>query len=179
MTEFKQLPRAQAAPPPFGFPLAQGYIAAPAIKFRKLYEHSVIPTRATPGAACFDLYAAEERVITGSHSIATISTGVEVELPPGHVGLVCSRSGLAAKQGLFVLNAPGVIDEDYRGEIKVILARHEFDQAWTDIVPSIISKGDRIAQLLVYPLPRVEAIEVNELSSTQRGARGLGSTGIN
>jgi dUTP pyrophosphatase len=108
----------------------------------------------------------------------TISTGIAIELPPGHVGLICSRSGLAHKNGLQVLNAPGVIDEDYRGELKIILARHPFSPQWPSEEIFMIEPGMRIAQLMVLPLPQLTVVEVTDLSTTERAANGLGSTGV-
>lgn len=148
------------------------------LKFRRLTSTATLPTRATAGAACFDLYADDTQALDDMRTRRVIGTGIAVELPPGHVGLVCSRSGLAAKQGLFVVNAPGVIDEDYRGEIKVILGRLAYTPQWPDPDVLLIEKGMRIAQLMVLPLPQLEVVEVSELSTTERGVAGLGSTGV-
>ncbi len=125
--------------------------------------------QATPGSAGFDLYAAEAaRIESGCTKV--IPVGIKVEVPEGHAGLVCSRSGLAAKHGVHVLNAPGVIDQDYRGEVKVILHN-------AGPLGFHVARGDRIAQLLVVPvsMPRVDV--VCRLSDTARGEGGLGSTG--
>jgi dUTP pyrophosphatase len=94
------------------------------------------------------------------------------------VGLVCSRSGLAAKEGIHVLNAPGVIDEDYRGEIKIILARQPFSPQWPSPDIVMIESGMRIAQLMILPLPQLTVEEVTDLTTTERGDGGLGSTGV-
>ena len=150
----------------------------PAIRFKRLMPAAKLPERMTEGAACFDLFAAERIIINDSVSYKTIGTGIAVELPLGHVGLVCSRSGLAAKRGLFVLNSPGIIDADYRGEVKVILARQESNAEWSSPVADVIEPGDRIAQLMVLTLPQLGVEEVVELSSTARGEGGLGSTGV-
>lgn len=148
------------------------------LKFKRLTSTAILPTRATAGAACFDLYADERAWVDDMRTRRTISTGIAIELPPGHVGLVCSRSGLAHKQGLHVLNAPGVIDEDYRGEIKVILARHPFSPQWPSEDIFMIEPGMRIAQLMILPLPQLAVVEDTSLSTTERGANGLGSTGV-
>jgi dUTP pyrophosphatase len=101
-----------------------------------------------------------------------------MELPPGYVGLVCSRSGLAAKNGVFVLNAPGVIDEDYRGELKVILGRLAYTPQWPSENYTLVEPGMRIAQLMVMPIPQLAVEEVTHFSTTARGEGGLGSTGV-
>lgn len=151
------------------------------MNYVKLHPDAIPPTQATAGAAAYDLYACEETVIHGFQSRTIVDTGIAIELPSDCVGLVCSRSGLAAKHGIFVLNAPGIIDSDYRGAIKVILSRLPLDTAWPSIEPSfIIRPGDRIAQLLILHLPlwRSAFQEVPALSPTARGEAGLGSTGI-
>jgi dUTP pyrophosphatase len=148
------------------------------IKFKRLTESAILPTRATEGAACFDLYANELHIIDDMRTRRTVGTGIAIELPPGHVGLVCSRSGLAAKEGLFVVNAPGIIDEDYRGELKVILGRLAYTPQWPDPAIFSIEPGMRIAQLMIMPLPQLQVEEVGELSTTARGQGGLGSTGV-
>lgn len=143
------------------------------VKFKKLVSFAIVPNQATPGDAGLDLYALhDEKVEPGKVSI--ISTGIACAIPERHVGLVCPRSGLAAKYGITVVNAPGVIDSSYRGEIKVLL---------TTLVDRFykIQEGDRIAQLLIVPclceggFPASE--EVDELPPTLRGEAGFGSTG--
>lgn len=148
------------------------------LKFKRLTSTALLPTRATAGAACFDLYADERAWLDDMRTRRTISTGIAIELPRGHVGLVCSRSGLAHKEGLQVLNAPGVIDEDYRGELKVILARHPFSPQWPSEDIFMIEPGMRIAQLMILSLPQLAVVEDTSLSTTERGANGLGSTGV-
>ena len=150
----------------------------PVVKFKLLHDKAAMPVRATQGAACWDLMAAEEAYLSPSLSTRLIGTGVAVELPPGHVGLVCSRSGLAAKEGVFVLNAPGVIDEDYRGEIKVILSRLPGNLIWPDMENYLILPGLRIAQLMVLRLAEVQALQAANFSDTARGTKGIGSTGV-
>jgi dUTP pyrophosphatase len=148
------------------------------LKFKRLTSTAIIPTRATAGAACFDLYADEQQWLDDMRTRRTVGTGIAIELPPGHVGLVCSRSGLAAKEGIHVLNAPGVIDEDYRGEIKIILARHPFSPQWPSPDIVMIDSGMRIAQLMILPLPQLAVEEVTDLTTTERGEGGFGSTGV-
>lgn len=99
-----------------------------------------------------------------------VRTGIALALPAAHVGLVCPRSGLALKHGLGVVNGPGVIDEDYRGEVGVILVNHGNETV-------TLTRGDRVAQLVIVPAPRVEIREVASLDETPRGAQGFGSTG--
>ena len=148
------------------------------LKFKRLTSTAILPTRATAGAACFDLYADEQQWLDDMRTRRTVGTGIAIELPPGHVGLVCSRSGLAAKEGIHVLNAPGVIDEDYRGEIKIILARQPFSPQWPSPDIVMIESGMRIAQLMILPLPQLTIEEVTDLTTTERGDGGLGSTGV-
>jgi len=142
-------------------------------------EHSTRPVRATDGAAAFDLCAAESTYLSMTNARATISTGLSVAIPDGYVGLVCSRSGLAAKHGIFVLNAPGVIDSDYRGEVKVILAYQPLNYMWPENTSNfVIEKGMRIAQLMVLPASAVGFVPASTLSHTLRADGGLGSTGV-
>ena len=120
--------------------------------------------------AAWDLHAAEYVVVSDGFR-RVISTGVTLELEPDEVALVCSRSGLAAKHGVFVLNAPGVIDAGYKGEVQVILQNlgdHSFD----------IREGDRIAQLLILKLPQLAQVPERKVIAKIRGTNGLGSTGI-
>ena len=120
--------------------------------------------------AAWDLHAAEYVVVSDGFR-RVISTGVTLELEPDEVALVCSRSGLAAKHGVFVLNAPGVIDAGYKGEVQVILQNlgyHSFD----------IREGDRIAQLLILKLPEVAKVAERKVIAKIRGTNGLGSTGV-
>lgn len=149
----------------------------PVVKFRRMSDRARLPTRATPGSACLDLYAHAPVYMNEIQPYATAGTGIEIELPPGYVGLVCSRSGLAAKQRVFVLNSPGVIDADYRGEIKVLLGMLPRDAAWPSLDTLIFNEGDRIAQLMVLPLPAFNVEEVQHLTPTARADGGLGSTG--
>lgn len=128
-----------------------------------------LPAYATPGAAGIDICSAEDATIfAGERQL--VSTGFAVEIPEGYELQVRPRSGLAAKFGVTVLNAPGTIDSDYRGEIKVNLINHG-DR------PADIARGDRIAQLVLAQAPQAVIEEREELSETERGAGGWGSTG--
>jgi dUTP pyrophosphatase len=128
-----------------------------------------LPSYATAGAAGLDLRADEACTLAPGERRA-VPTGIAVALPPGHEGQVRPRSGLAARHGIAMLNAPGTIDEDYRGEVAVILVNLGQE-------PFEVRRGDRIAQLVVAPVARVEVVEAEELSETPRGTGGFGSTG--
>ena len=140
------------------------------LKVKKLKSEAKFPSYANPGDAGFDLSCTEDfRILPGK--IAIISTGLAFEIPDGYEIQIRSRSGLAAKQGLFVLNSPGTIDSGYRGEVKVILYNaspflHNF------------TAGDRIAQGVPSEVPKVNFIEVTDLTETVRGDGGLGSSGV-
>lgn len=139
------------------------------IKFQKLHPDATVPDLATEGAAGFDLRTIED-VRIPSMGRAKVRTGLSLEIPPGFEGQVRPRSGLAAKHGITVLNSPGTIDSDYRGEIQVILINFGPECAFI--------AGDRIAQLVINALPSISFEETSELSSTDRGEGGFGSTGI-
>ncbi len=138
------------------------------LKVKQLTPSLVVPAYQTKGAAGFDLCAASSGMLVPAET-RVIGTGIAMEIPEGFVGFVCSRSGLAAKHGVFVLNAPGVIDSDYRGEVGVIL-HNAGTEIWT------FKAGDRIAQLVPMPVSRAWIRFVSELSGTERGAGGFGST---
>jgi dUTP pyrophosphatase len=140
------------------------------VQVKRLRPDALVPTQAYPGDAGFDLTACE-RVELGPGERCVIGTGIAVAIPPGHAGLVVPRSGLAARHGLGKVNAPGLIDEGYRGEVKVIL--HNTDRE----APFLIEPGMRIAQLVIVELPQVELVEVEELPESERGQGGLGSSG--
>lgn len=139
------------------------------VKFVKLYDHAVVPSYSHPGDAGMDLYALDHTYLEPD-SWATVGTGIALELPRGFVGLVCPRSGMAARYAVTVLNGPGVVDAGYRGEVKVILSNHG---------PTTyeIHSGDRIAQLVLTPFRAAMLQEVQELENTSRGSGGHGSTG--
>lgn len=150
----------------------------PTVKFKKLVPNAMLPMKATQGAACYDLFACDTVCLDDMRTCKVIGTGIAIELPPGYMGLVCSRSGLAAKEGVFVLNAPGIIDEDYRGELKVILGRLPYTPQWPSEKYTMIEPGMRIAQLMIMPVTSLAVEEVTALTTTARGEGGLGSTGV-
>jgi dUTP pyrophosphatase len=127
------------------------------------------PQYATPGSAGCDLIASEE-VTLAPGKWSAVNTGLYLEIPIGYVAQVCPRSGLALKHGVSVLNAPGIIDSDYRGEVKVILVNH-------NSLRYTVKKGDRIAQLVFMPVVHAELKFISQLSETERGSSGFGSTG--
>lgn len=142
----------------------------PVVKFKKLHADAVVPKYQTTGAAGMDLVACNDEPITlwtGAEAVL-IPTGLSIELPAGYEAQVRPRSGLSLK-GVSVANSPGTVDEDYRGEIKVIMRNHGHT--------IIIHKGDRIAQLVIARVHQGEIVEATELSDTARGAGGFGSTG--
>jgi dUTP pyrophosphatase len=139
------------------------------LKIKKLHPDAIAPSYSHPGDAGLDLFTVEAATIGPSES-KLIKTGISIELPEGTEGQVRPRSGLALKHQITLLNSPGTIDEGYRGEVGVIVINHgkqEFE----------VTKGMKIAQLLVKPVLRVEVEEIDELSDTARGAGGFGSTG--
>jgi dUTP pyrophosphatase len=130
-----------------------------------------LPTAASPGSAGLDLRAAlEAPLVLAPGERRLVPTGLVLELPPGWEGQVRPRSGLALRHGLSLLNAPGTIDSDYRGEVGVVLANLGGE-------PVAIARGDRIAQLVVAPVATVRLEEVDELTATERDSGGFGSTG--
>lgn len=143
------------------------------VQIKKLYEDAVIPTQGSDFAAGADLYAylpGEKMVKIAPHETAMIGSGIAAAIPPEYWGGVFARSGLASKQGLAPANKVGVVDPDYRGEIKVALHNHsEETQA--------VKHGDRIAQFVIVPLPKVQYDVVSELDDTERGDGGFGHTG--
>jgi dUTP pyrophosphatase len=144
------------------------------VRFQKVHESAVIPAKATEGSAGFDLYAflpAAQGISPGDRLL--VPTGIRVEIEPGYEGQIRPRSGLACKEGVTVINAPGTIDSDFRGEVCVgliNLGRTTF----------ILEPGTRIAQLVIQALPRVTVVVLEqgeELGRTERGEGGFGSTG--
>ena len=141
------------------------------VKVKKLNAKAVVPSYGSKYAAGADLYACiEEDIVIPPHKTALIPTGLAMELPVGYAGFIYARSGLATKKGLAPANKVGVVDSDYRGEVKVALLNH------TD-APQIVSAGERVAQMVVAPYLFAEYCEAEELSDTERGAGGFGSTG--
>ena len=131
---------------------------------------SRLPAFAHPGDAGADLTAAEA-VVLPPGGRALVATGMAVAIPAGHAGFVLPRSGLAIRSGVTVINAPGLIDAGYRGEVKVALINHSDE-------PFAIERGDRIAQLVIMSVEQVEYVAVDGLDATSRGDGGFGSTGI-
>lgn len=141
------------------------------VRVKRLNPDAKVPKAAKAGDVAFDLYSVIDHEIKPGERYA-VPTGIAVEIPSGYEGQVRPRSGLALKEGLTVLNTPGTIDSGYRGEVKTIM----INQGDT---PFQITKGMRISQLAIRSVPNVEFIEVDELSDTDRGAGGFGSTGTN
>jgi dUTP pyrophosphatase len=137
---------------------------------RRLRPDAVLPGRAYEGDAGLDL-AACDRVVLAPGERAVVGTGLAVAIPEGYAGFVLRRSGLAANHGVTVLNAPGLIDSGYRGEVKVILLNTDRAEEF------IVEPGMRVAQLVVQAVAPVSPIEVGELPESERGARGHGSSG--
>ncbi len=140
------------------------------MRVRKLRPEATLPCYAHPGDAGLDVFSCEA-VTLPPGGMAKVRTGIAVELPSGTEGQVRPRSGLAARHGITVLNAPGTIDEGYRGEVCVLLVNHGGE---TVALPA----GSRIAQLLVAPVLRVQVVEVATLGESVRGEGGFGSTGV-
>jgi dUTP pyrophosphatase len=136
----------------------------------RLSPEALLPSRAYEGDAGLDLYSAEAvRLQPGER--ASVGCGIAIEIPQGHAGLVLPRSGLAARYGIALVNAPGLIDAGYRGEVRVLLLNTDRDE------PFAINPGERIAQLLIvaFAAPQISAVE--ELEASERGERGFGSSG--
>jgi len=142
-----------------------------ALHVTRVRDDAVLPARAHDGDAGLDLSACET-VTIGAGERATVATGLAVEIPEGHAGLVVPRSGLALRHGLSIVNAPGVIDAGYRGEVRVILLNTDREQPFT------VEPGMRIAQLLVVPALAVDVVELGGLTETVRGEGGFGSSGL-
>lgn len=140
------------------------------IRIKRLDPQLPLPQRAHPGDAGADLYAAED-ITLAPGARALVKTGIALALPTGTVGLIHPRSGLAAKHGLSIVNTPGTVDAGYRGEIKVCLLNTDAED------PIEITRGMRIAQLVVQRVELADFVEVEELDDTDRGEGGYGSTG--
>ena len=140
------------------------------VPLRRLDPSIEPPSYAREGDAGLDLRAAHDATLEpGGRGL--VGTGLAVAIPPGFAGLVLPRSGLALSQGVTVLNAPGLVDAGYRGELKVLLINHGDKSV-------VVRRGDRIAQLVIQRVERAELIEVVELPASERGASGFGSTGV-
>jgi len=137
----------------------------------KLKDEAILPTRAHEGDAGLDLYACEAAHI-GPGERWSVGTGVGVEIPDGHAGLVLPRSGLAKKHGIALVNAPGLIDSGYRGELRVLLLNTDPAETFR------VEPGDRIAQLVIAPIAIAEPIAAEALADSARGDGGFGSSGL-
>ena len=137
----------------------------------RLRDEATLPARAYLGDAGLDL-ATCERVELAPGERAVVPTGIAVAVPEGYAGFVQPRSGLAARHGITIVNAPGLIDSGYRGEIRVVLLNTDRSETF------VAELGERIAQLVVLPVPGLEVAEVDELPGSERGARGFGSSRI-
>jgi len=140
------------------------------IAVQRLRAEAVVPTRAYSGDAGLDLVACE-RCELGPGERAVVPTGVAVAVPEGYAGFVQPRSGLARRNGISIVNTPGLIDSGYRGELQVTLLNTDREQSFT------VEPGMRIAQLVVLPVPEIELVEVDELPASERGTAGFGSSG--
>ena len=140
------------------------------LRVRRLDPAAVLPRRAHPGDAGYDLCALEALTLQPGGR-ALVRTGIAIELPDGHAGWIVPRSGLAARHGVALVNAPGLIDAGYRGEIKVLLLNTDRDASFEVVA------GARIAQLVVAAVAAPDVVEVDELSDSARAAGGFGSTG--
>jgi dUTP pyrophosphatase len=146
-------------------------MTAPRVRVRRLRPDAVVPAYMSEDAAGLDLTAAiDAPVVLGPGERAAVGTGLALELPRGFEGQVRPRSGLARTHGVTVVNAPGTLDADYRGEVAVLLINHGRE-------PFTVAPGTRIAQLVIAPVVQAILEEVDALSSTARGAGGFGSTG--
>jgi dUTP pyrophosphatase len=141
------------------------------LRFARLVPEAVVPARAHGDDAGLDLAACEGATLPPGGR-ASVGTGLAVEIPAGHAGLVLPRSGLAARHGIALVNAPGLVDPGYRGEVRVLLLNTDRDDAFE------VRPGDRIAQLLLVPFVAAEPVAVAALDDTERGAGGFGSSGL-
>jgi dUTP pyrophosphatase len=140
------------------------------LRFARLAEGARPPSRAHEDDAGYDLHAVAAATI-GPGERASVGTGIAVEIPAGHAGFVVPRSGLALKHGISVVNAPGIVDAGYRGELRVLLLNTDREATFE------VEPGDRIAQLLIVPVAAPELAETEQLGETGRGAGGFGSSG--
>lgn len=140
------------------------------LRVAKLKDGAIVPTRAHEGDAGLDLYACEAAHL-GPGERWSVGTGIAVEVPEGHAGLVLPRSGIARDHGIALVNSPGLIDAGYRGEVRVLLLNTDPAETFK------IAAGDRIAQLVVSPVALAEPLEVEALGESARGDGGFGSSG--
>lgn len=141
------------------------------MRIKRLDPDLPLPSYAHPGDAGLDLYSAEDRTLA-PHQRALIGTGIAVAIPDGYAGFVQPRSGLALKRGLSFVNTPGLIDAHYRGEIKLIAINLD------PSTPVTITRGEKVAQLVLQRVERAELVESDDLDETPRGTGGFGSTGV-
>lgn len=139
------------------------------LQVARLRPEAVLPARAYAGDAGLDL-ATCERIVLAPGQRAVVPTGIAVAVPDGYAAFVQPRSGLAARNGLAIVNSPGLIDSGYRGEVKVVLLNTDPRQTF------VAEAGECIAQLVVLPVPEVDLVEVAELPASERGVRGFGSS---
>jgi dUTP pyrophosphatase len=139
------------------------------VAVRRLRDDAILPSQAYDGDAGLDL-AACDSVTLAPGARAVVATGIAVEIPKGYAGFVQPRSGLASQHGIGVVNSPGLIDSGYRGEIHVVLLNTDLTDSFT------VEPGMRIAQLVIAPVATVRLVEVDELATSERGARGFGSS---
>jgi len=140
------------------------------IKLKKLTETAQKPKKMTTHAAGYDIYADVEELLLPPMDTAVVPTGFSMEIPPGYEAQVRPRSGLAAKKKIGILNSPGTIDADYRGEVKIILFNFGKE-------PFVIFRGMRIAQMVIHRIENIEMVQVDNLQKTQRNDGGFGHTG--
>jgi dUTP diphosphatase len=140
------------------------------LSVQKLKDEARLPSRAHEGDAGLDLYASESAHI-GPGERWSVGTGIALEIPEGHAGLVLPRSGLAREHGIALVNSPGLIDSGYRGEVRVLLLNTDPAETFR------VEPGDRIAQLLLTPIASADPVEATALSQSARGAGGFGSSG--
>jgi dUTP pyrophosphatase len=154
------------------------------LKFKKLHPDAIIPTKGTKDSAAVDMYAIEDKVIP-LHCFRQVRTGLAVEIPEGYFGFIAPRSGKATKEGL-ILRSSNVVDGDFRGEILIccynLADEYIGSEHWTARRTNAetllqIKKGERIAQMVIIPILNAEPTEAKELSTTERGEAGFGSTG--
>ncbi|HEY6459267.1 MAG TPA: dUTP diphosphatase [Polyangiaceae bacterium] len=141
------------------------------LPIRKLRDDAVVPARAYDGDAGLDLSSCE-RVTLAPGERALVGTGLAVAIPDGYAGFVQPRSGLAARHGITIVNAPGLVDSGYRGELRVVLLNTDAAETF------VVEPGMRIAQLVVMPVTGAVPVEVEELPESERGVRGFGSSAV-
>ena len=140
------------------------------VKIKKLHKDAIIPTYATEGSACVDLYTIEDYIFKPNEFVKFVRFGISIEIPEGYYGEIYNRSGLSAKKEIVIISS-GIIDCDYRGELFIPM------RLIADIPVVSIKKGDRVAQLIIKKYEKIDFKEVVDLNSTKRGFGGFGSTG--